>query len=196
MAQQVRLVSNLFLWIAFSFFGCTNVSAPNGKKLSLNADSNNFQNRNGIIFLENTPYSGLVYTLYANSTDTAEIKSYLNGKEDGEWLKYYEDGKLKEKRFFKNGLKEGPYLAWWQNGKKQLQFNFVNDEYEGVCSQWNKDGRLIQQMTYKKGYEEGPQKMFYDNGKVRSNYIIKNGRRFGLLGTKNCINASDSVFKK
>lgn len=196
MAQRAQLVSNLLLVFAFSFFACKNSGAPDAVRLSQNSENANLRNVNGIIFFNNQPYSGLLYTLYPNAKDTAEIKSFLNGKEDGEWIKYYPSGLLKEKRSFKNGLKEGEYAAWWQNGKKQLLFHFINDQYEGVCSQWNEGGTLIQQMTYVKGYEEGPQKMYYDNGKIRSNYVIKNGRRFGLLGTKNCINVSDSVFKK
>ena len=28
----------------------------------------------------------------------------------------------------------------------------------------------------------------------KSNYFIKNDRRYGLLGTKNCENVSDSIF--
>ena len=49
-------------------------------------------------------------------------------------------------------------------------------------------------MNYVKGHEEGSQKMYYDNGKIRSNYTIIAGRRYGLLGTKNCVNVADSVF--
>jgi antitoxin component YwqK of YwqJK toxin-antitoxin module len=51
-------------------------------------------------------------------------------------------------------------------------------------------------MHYKKGYEEGLQQFYYDNGKVKANYFMKAGRRYGLLGTKNCVNVSDSIFKK
>ena len=66
--------------------------------------------------------------------------------------------------------------------------------YEGERKEWNNEGNLIYLATYKKGQEEGPQKLWYDNGKIRANYIIKNGKRYGLLGTKNCKNVSDSIF--
>jgi antitoxin component YwqK of YwqJK toxin-antitoxin module len=56
------------------------------------------------------------------------------------------------------------------------------------------DGKLIHLANYKNGQEEGTQKLWYDNGKIRANYVIKNGKRYGLLGTKNCINVSDSIF--
>ena len=48
-------------------------------------------------------------------------------------------------------------------------------------------------MSYYKGYESGGQKVWYPNGLIKSNYIMKNGRRYGLLGTKNCINVKDSI---
>jgi len=51
-------------------------------------------------------------------------------------------------------------------------------------------------MNYKNGYEDGRQEQYYDNGKVKANYIMMSGRRYGLLGTKNCVNVTDSVFKK
>ena len=90
----------------------------------------------------------------------------------------------------------GTYAAWWRDGKQRLLYHFANGEYEGVCRDWNDKGLLIAEMNYKEGHEEGPQKQYYNNGKVRANYTIKDGRRYGLLGTKNCVNVTDSVFKK
>ena len=45
------------------------------------------------------------------------------------------------------------------------------------------EGILIKEMNYEKGYESGPQKcgMTTEN---QINYIVKDGRRYGLLGTK------------
>jgi antitoxin component YwqK of YwqJK toxin-antitoxin module len=51
-------------------------------------------------------------------------------------------------------------------------------------------------MTYRKGYEDGLQQQFYESGKVKANYMMLDGRRYGMLGTKNCVNVSDSIFKK
>ena len=151
---------------------------------------------NGIVYKTDKLFTGTVYSLYPNDNDTAELKVYLNGRENGQWKKLCPDGSLKEKREFEYGKKTGEYIAFWENGNKMLDYFFENDEYEGTCREWNSEGILIKEMNYKKGYEDGSQKMFYDNGKVRSNYMIINGRRFGLLGTKNCVNVSDSVFNK
>jgi antitoxin component YwqK of YwqJK toxin-antitoxin module len=197
MVQQVQLPNSF--WVLFVLIscvlGCT--SAQNKfptlrTKIEINA---NFHSENGILFLKTEPYTGYVFSFYPNTKDTAEVSGFLNGKEHGHWKKYYPNKKLKQQRFFDDGLKVGTYTAWYENGRKQLEYKFLNNEYEGVCRLWNIEGKMIQEMTYHKGYEEGSQKMYYDNGKIRSNYTIKNGRRYGLLGTKNCINVSDSIFK-
>lgn len=195
MELQVRLlVSFLFISILFS---CKSEIKPSVKteKISLNIDSAEFKLQNGILFLKSEAYSGKVYSLYQNSKDTLEIKEFLNGKEHGTWKKFYAHHQLRELRYFENGNKIGILRSWWPNGRKQIVYQFKNNEYNGTCLEWNEQGNLIIELNYKNGYEEGAQKMFYDNGKVRANYVIKDGRRYGLLGTKNCINVSKDIFK-
>jgi len=83
--------------------------------------------------------------------------------------------------------------TWWEDGQLQSSFLFKDDEYEGECSEWNDKGILIRRMHYARGHESGAQQQWYDDGSIRSNYVIIKGRRFGLLGTKNCVNVSDSL---
>lgn len=193
MAQQAQfLISFIFLILVF---GCQNKQDSIQLNRTENINNGNFHNINGILFLDNKPYSGYLYSLYPNSKDTMEVKGYEEGKEHGTWKKYSKNGVLTEKRFFITGSKEGEMKTWWPTGKIQSICNFKNNEYEGNLKQWNNQRQLILNLNYKKGHEDGVQQMFYDNGKVRSNYVIENGRRYGLLGTKNCINVSDSIFK-
>lgn len=152
--------------------------------------------QDGLAVENNQPFTGIVYTLAANRKDTVEVVGFRNGKEHGEWKRYYENGRLAEKRYFDNGQKTGDFLAWWPNGAPKLVYHFKDGEYEGTCREWSPTGMLLKEMTYKSGYEEGPQKQFYDNGKIKANYTITAGRRYGLLGTKNCVNATDSLFKR
>jgi antitoxin component YwqK of YwqJK toxin-antitoxin module len=90
-------------------------------------------------------------------------------------------------------MKNGKQIAYWDNGKKRFQFEAVNDTYEGALKEWDYNGNLFHLAHYKNGQEEGVQKLWNENGKIRANYIILNGKRFGLLGTKNCKNVSDSI---
>jgi antitoxin component YwqK of YwqJK toxin-antitoxin module len=161
----------------------------------LNSTDASISNRNGTVYSNEQRFSGVLYSFYPSTTDTLASASYLHGKEHGPWVKYYPDGTLYEQRSFENGKKTGVLETWWANGTKQTQFTFLNDEYEGTCREWSIDGLLVKEMNYRKGHEEGSQKWWYDNGKIKANYVIRDGRRYGLLGTKNCMNVSDSIFK-
>lgn len=108
--------------------------------------------------------------------------------------KYYPNKQLMEYREFRNDMKNGKQISYWDNGNKRFEFNAVNDAYEGELKEWDYNGNLFHLAHYKNGQEEGAQKLWYDNGKIRANYVILNGKRYGLLGTKNCKNVSDSIF--
>ena len=108
--------------------------------------------------------------------------------------KYYSNNKLMEIREFRNNMKNGKQIAYWDNGNKRFEYIAKNDVSEGELKEWDFNGKLFHLAHYKNGKEEGVQKLWYENGKIRANYIILQGRRYGLLGTKNCKNVSDSIF--
>ena len=189
------LIKILFLGLTLLMINCSsNKALDNNPLVIANADTANTTNRNGVLYQNDSIFSGTMVSFFKGTNDTSEIANYKNGKEDGEWRKYYSNKTLKEKRQYTNGLKTGELLSWWENGNKRLHYFFEADEYSGTCREWNENGLLVKRMNYSKGHEEGPQQWWYDDGKIKANYIIKEGRRFGLLGTKNCINVSDSIF--
>jgi antitoxin component YwqK of YwqJK toxin-antitoxin module len=200
MAHQGLLHNSIILLIvSVGFFGCHTKAPKNLATFSTvrqNKSEVQLTFENGVLVIDKKPFNGTLFTLFPVTTDTAELMSYVDGKEHGEWRKFYPQKKIREKRFFWYGQKTGEYIVWWENGNEQLHYFFEADEYEGTCKEWNFDGKLVKVMNYKKGHEEGHQQWWYDNGKVKANYIIKDGRRYGLLGTKNCINVSDSIFSK
>lgn len=164
--------------------------------LSIAASDTNFVYVQDTVYYMQKHFSGYQYELYPNG-DTATIKSFYDGLEEGHSKKWYPHQQLAETRFFIAGKKEGIHKAWWPNGKLKFQYHFVNDEFHGPLKEWYENGMLFKEFNYKNGHEDGTIKMWWINGKTRANYIIKNGRRYGLLGTKNCINVADSIsFKR
>jgi hypothetical protein len=140
-------------------------------------------------------FTGYCYELYPNG-DTAALLSYFNGVEEGFQRKWYPGNLLAEERFYINGKKEGIHRGWWPNGSPKFSFNAINNEYEGEFKEWYASGLLGKQFHYVNGQEEGSQRLWWDNGTVRSNYVIKHGKKYGLIGLKACINPYDSVIKK
>jgi len=161
-----------------------------------NSTEINLINSNGLAIKNGQPFTGMVYSFYPGTKDTAEVIGFKKGKEHAEWKRFSLKGNLMQQRFFRNGMKIKTLKEWWENGKPKLSASFLKGENHGELKEWNREGKLVKEMHYHLGYEDGSQKQFYDNGKIRSNYIIKDGKRYGLLGTKNCVNVKDSIFQK
>ena len=147
------------------------------------------------IFYKDKFFTGYRYTLYPNS-DTAVLESYFNGVEEGTQKKWYSNRQLQEERFYINGKKEGTHKGWWPDGKQKISFKAYNNEYEGEFKEWYASGLLAKYFQYINGQEEGSQRLWWDNGSVRANYVIRDGKKYGLIGLKTCINPYDSISKK
>jgi antitoxin component YwqK of YwqJK toxin-antitoxin module len=173
------------------FTGFKNSEIP---KVFVSNKSKDLSFRSDSAFVKNKPYSGFIYELDTNTNDLIASSGYLNGLLSGVKKKWYKGYVLMEERYYLNGSKNGKQTAYWENGKKKFEFMAVNDAYEGELKEWNVNGKLFHLANFKNGQEEGPQKMWYDNGKIRANYVMRNGKRYGLLGTKNCVNVTDSIF--
>ncbi|MEM0576715.1 toxin-antitoxin system YwqK family antitoxin [Flavobacterium polysaccharolyticum] len=183
------------------FFSCKNeekkivFSKPLKKVPLIYKDASNylFQMHQDTLYFNNKKFSGIQYSLYKQG-DTAFIKPYLNGLEEGITKKWYVNKQLAEERLYIDGKKEGIHKGWWENGNRKFEFAVSNDEYTNEFKEWSNSGLLVKYFHYKNGQENGRQQLYYENGKIRANYVILNGKRYGLLGTKNCKNVSDSIF--
>ncbi|MBS1511978.1 MAG: hypothetical protein JST86_14110 [Bacteroidetes bacterium] len=200
MAHQARLLNKKRVWVYF--FACCFLLLQCRQKEQhaslllpdVNTATVDLQTRQGITYINNQPANARVYQLYTNG-DTAFTGVYRSGKADGTFIYWYDNKQLKERRTFDAGKLEGTAEGWWPDGKQKFIYHFANDAFEGNVKEWSASGSIYRDMNYQKGQEEGSEKMWYGNGKLRSNYIIHDGHRVGLLGTKNCVNVSDSIFK-
>jgi antitoxin component YwqK of YwqJK toxin-antitoxin module len=161
----------------------------------LNANEVNLRTSKGISYVKEIPVTATIFRLNENG-DTVAIVPYTNGKEHG-WSRYYfSKGKLAAARLHVDGWKQGEHTGWFENGQKHFVYHFSDDRFDGNQKEWLENGQLYSDLNYENGIENGSQKVWYANGKIKTNYQIINNRRYGLLGTKNCVNAVDSVFKR
>ncbi|MGA9639036.1 toxin-antitoxin system YwqK family antitoxin [Flavobacterium sp.] len=182
--------------LTFLFFGCNQKikqeeesirqaqKIPAVYKLVSNSD---FNFKQDTLYFKNIKYSGKQYSLYPNK-DTAFVKSYLNGMLEGVQKQWYPNKILAEKRLYIANKKEGVHKSWWENGKKRFKYHFYNDEFHGEVREWYETGQLFKIFHYTNGYEEGSERLWYEDGTVRANYVIKKGKKYGLIGIKLCKN--------
>ena len=137
-------------------------------------------------------YNGYVYQL-SDAGDTLLLFGYWEGLKEGVLRKWYPNKQLQEMRYYHEGKKNGVHTGWWENGNKKFEFRIVDDLNEGNFKEWNHDGRLIKDFNYVHGHEQGSEKLWWNDGTIRANYVVDNGRKYGLIGLKICRNVYDST---
>jgi antitoxin component YwqK of YwqJK toxin-antitoxin module len=82
--------------------------------------------------------------------------------------------------------REGEHRGWYENGAVKFVYHYTRGVSEGVQRQWFPSGQPFTAFHHHAGHEVGQQEMWNADGTLRSNYVIRDGRRYGLLGAVGC----------
>lgn len=112
----------------------------------------------------------------------------LNGKKQGAYLEWYQDGHNKTISNYHLGKLHGEKKRWANNAEHTLiaQLNYVQNRGHGQQIQWYATGEVFKVMNLNMGREEGMQRAYRKNGDLYANYQAKNGRIFGLKKSALC----------
>ena len=107
-----------------------------------------FNNLERTTTLNNIPFTGRCST-YLNGR-LKSVQQYLNGYDYGNWVFYFDNGKVETKgRFNKTGERVGRWKYYFDNGvKMQISKYSKNGDRIGVWKVFNKDGDLIDFIDY------------------------------------------------
>lgn len=146
----------------------------------------NFTFKNGLLFFKDKLFSGVVNEYYTSS----KIKSssqYYQGKREGFYNGWHQNGTKWFERNYTNGFKTKTHLGWFDNGSLMFRYQFNNQgDYNGEIVEWYANKQKFKEFHFVDGVEDGSQKMWQPNGKIKANYVTKNGERFGVIGLKKC----------
>ena len=92
--------------------------------------------------------------------------SFKNGKWDGPWVSYYDNGQLWSKGTFKDGKKNGHWVHYHDNGQLMEQGIFSDDKTQGPWVQYHKNGQLHAKGIFKDGKLDGPWVWYLSDGTV------------------------------
>ena len=85
---------------------------------------------------------------YDNGTMEYSGSFDSDGKRQGEWKYYYQDGTLWSLGNYEHGLKTGAKLVYWPDGQVRYEGFFANDQKSGHWKFYNLDGSLLQEMDF------------------------------------------------
>ena len=83
---------------------------------------------------------------------------FNNGKPEGKWIEYYENGQIMTEGTYKSGLLDGLFLYYFDNGQLREKSMLVNGKWDGEFTEYFRGGQL----KVEKSYKEENTKVFKD----------------------------------
>lgn len=132
---------------------------------------------------------------YYNTGKLFRRGKYVNGKKDGLWEWWFENGKKSDEATLQQGIYVGQRKHWFPNGKlKQLEV--ITGECFGDCCNgqvinYYENGQVEDESTNLNGQQHGKYIFRYDNGQPKKKSILRmdlkkvatmNGTRTGKGG--------------
>ena len=106
------------------------------------------------------------------------------GRPNGLWKWFYEDGSLKEEGTFKNGLRNGIFKTYDRQGNLLTIEKYVDDILQESAEEvarleyrrdfWP-DGKVKTEATYRQGLPEGIRREYDREGNITTSYVFRQG---------------------
>ncbi len=115
------------------------------------------------------------WSYYFTNAELKEDGNYNDdGKLEGKWLTYNNEGTLLYIENYKNGQLEGDYIGYYPSGNKRFESNYVNNVPEGIVRYFFDCDAVSSFVTFKNGSRNGKGMNYYKNGVVKEDFFYKN----------------------
>jgi len=110
---------------------------------------------------------------------------YDNGIEEGEFVEWYEDGRIQKRGNYLHGLLHGKYIQNFPSGNKEVQGQYVDGMMDGIWIIFLQDGNIELTAKYVNGskswekWENGTFREEYDSGLTKAEYLYEDGKKNG-----------------
>ena len=180
MKEILKFKNLLFLSIIILLSSC-------GKTIDVDDEEEYITNRTrfgGVMSYKGIPYTGEIVKYVDDEKTQLEWKeTYKDGKEDGPYEWYYENGQLSEKGTYNEGEEdEKVKYTYYGYGQLKEKKSFKDGKKNGPFEWYNRGGQLVEKRTWKDGKEDGQWEEFfyYPNGQLLWKETYKDGQLDGL----------------
>ncbi|MFZ1750984.1 MAG: toxin-antitoxin system YwqK family antitoxin [Saprospiraceae bacterium] len=148
-----------------------------------------------------------IETKYPDGTTMESYAVNAAKEKHGDYEKYYESGKLREKARYEHGILIGERIIYFENGQPeisepyddlgklnglyrvyfpegglQLEKPYVNNEIKGILKAFYPSGKLKEAVSMSDNQENGSFVEYFENGQIQWKGTYLNGdNEFGLL---------------
>jgi len=79
---------------------------------------------------------------------------------------------------------------FWPNGKLRRSFDLQDGVRDGEYRTFTIDGKPYELKHFVRGRENGLQQAWDERGQLYLNYVVRDGRRYGMVNAKPCLPAA------
>lgn len=108
-------------------------------------------------------------------------------------LDRYPDGRVHRAAEWRGSKLDGTTRGWYDDGAKMFDYRYRDGVAEGEQRQWYESGQPLTLFHDRAGHELGEQRMWNADGSVRSSYVVRDGRRYGLIGAMGCTGRDSTI---
>jgi antitoxin component YwqK of YwqJK toxin-antitoxin module/GH24 family phage-related lysozyme (muramidase) len=114
--------------------------------------------------------------------DGVQINQYTHdGKKDGIWEWYYDNGNLWSKGSYINGLRDGYFEYYGVDGELLYKGYYKDDKMDGIWEEYYENGQLKSKGSYKDDLKDGIWEEYYINGNLEFKGLYKDDELVKIL---------------
>ena len=122
-----------------------------------------------------------LFQMYTEDGILIDSGTFKNGERDGLTEQFYNDtGKLRVSANYKNGVLDGKFKAYYPNGNLQGEVNYVNGEMNGDFKEYHENKNIRLSGSYKNSLQDGEWKSYLEDGTLETIVNYKDGELNGL----------------
>ncbi len=133
--------------ISIALFACKHNEEKKNTNTSANADTSKTKVVDFIFKKDSVLENGESIKRYKNGV--IEMQGTMkNGKREGLWKSFYENGSKWSETTFAGGKKNGKTITWFPNEQKRYEGYYTNDIESGSWTFWNDKGKEVSKKNY------------------------------------------------
>ena len=120
-------------------------------------------------------YKILIGVPFTGKVTGKEQGSFRNGKKEGLWVYYHDNGQLWKSGTFTDGKEDGPWVHYEEDGQLLMKGTYKDGKEDGPWFSYHDNGQLWWKRTYKDGERDGPYVFYHENGQLWKKETFKDG---------------------
>jgi antitoxin component YwqK of YwqJK toxin-antitoxin module len=129
----------------------------------------------------NLAKTGPVKLFYPDSSTIKAEGRAVDGKPDGLWRSYFQDGKIMSAVTYQDGMANGIAMFYFDDDKQttRVEVTFEDDKIVGIYREFYENGNRKAMLNFKNGLPNGDAEFYYDSGIIKIEGAYSDGMKQG-----------------